>query len=589
MFWKEVKKSRKLNAKRAPVVSTKPSADDFVKFYRTLFSHDDRPSNASHDKIASEVKDFAKSTESENCSLSFSKEMIDEALDFLKPGKAAGYGGFSNEFFVMGRSCVLTDLFYSMFNLMLSSGLVPDKFNTSVLIPIPKGNKLSMPSDYRPISISTPLCTLFELLIRKSMPFLEYLHPNQFGYKKETSCKSAYFVVNETLNHYKDSNSNCHAVSLDAAKAFDKLWRDGLFFKLIPWTEPGIWRLLYRYYNESFVMVILDDFKSDVFKISEGVKQGGILSSFLFNFFMDGLLEKLLKLKVGTILGKINTSVIAYRDDIILLAALSSHMQLLLDNCLEYANDWKLSFNPSKSHSFSLKPGGCALSLDGSLFPKSDGFVYLGLPVGNMNFVEKFYSNRMSKCERALYSLKSIGCSPQKLHPYAIAFIFKQFCQSIFKFGLEFVYLRKTFLNSLNIRQNLLLKNILGIRHKARFKPLLNELCVEQINLVYAKHKIFGWKQCMKNQMTSSIYSFLLSCKSQVKNNFSFTKQLADVVGDKILTARSVCSIVVDVESEYVCNDVTMREQIISTLKEFHSAGPFACIVKLNSILKILY
>ena len=102
MFWKEVKKSRKLNAKRAPVVSTKPSADDFVKFYRTLFSHDDRPSNASHDKIASEVKDFAKSTESENCSLSFSKEMIDEALDFLKPGKAAGYGGFSNEFFVMG-------------------------------------------------------------------------------------------------------------------------------------------------------------------------------------------------------------------------------------------------------------------------------------------------------------------------------------------------------------------------------------------------------------------------------------------------------------------------------------------------------
>ena len=74
-----------------------------------------------------------------------------------------------------------------------------------------------------------------------------------------------------------------------------------------------------------------------------------------------------------------------------------------------------------------------------------------------------------------------------------------------------------------------------------------------------------------------------------MKNNFSFTKQLADVVGDKILTARSVCSIVVDVESEYVCNDVTMREQIISTLKEFHSAGPFACIVKLNSILKILY
>jgi len=66
-------------------------------------------------------------------------------------------------------------------------------------------------------------------------------------------------------------------------------------------------------------------------------------------------------------------------------------------------------------------------------------------------------------------------------------------------------------------------------------------------------------------------------------------KQLMDVVGDKVLTARSVCSVVVDVESGYVCNDVTMREQIISTLKEYHSIGPFTFIDKLNSILKNLY
>ena len=190
-------------------------------------------------------------------------------------------------------------------------------------------------------------------------------------------------------------------------------------------------------------MVILDDFKSDVFKISEGVKQGGILSSFLFNFFMDGLLEKLMKLNVGTVLGKINTSAIAYCDDIILMAALSSHMQLLLDNCLEYANDWKLSFNPDKSHSYSLKPGGISLTLDGGLIPRTDGFVYLGLPVGSTKFVEEFYSDRMTKCERALYSLKSICCSPHKHHPYAIAFIYKQFCQSILKFGFEFVFLTK--------------------------------------------------------------------------------------------------------------------------------------------------
>ena len=202
------------------MVSTKPSANNFVKFYRNLFSHADRPSNASHDAIADEVSIFANANESELCSLSFSEFIVEEALDFLKP---ASYGSFSNEFFVMGRSSTLSNLLHTFFNLMLSSGYVPDKFNTSVLIPLPKGKEISKLADYRPISISTPMCTLFELLIKKSMPFLDYLHPNQFGYKKETSCKSAYFVVNETLNHYNFSGSNCYAVSLDAAKAFDKL------------------------------------------------------------------------------------------------------------------------------------------------------------------------------------------------------------------------------------------------------------------------------------------------------------------------------------------------------------------------------
>ncbi len=49
-------------------------------------------------------------------------------------------------------------------------------------------------SDYRPISVSIPLCTLFELLLKQRMPFLEDQHSNQFGYKRATSCKLAYCV-----------------------------------------------------------------------------------------------------------------------------------------------------------------------------------------------------------------------------------------------------------------------------------------------------------------------------------------------------------------------------------------------------------
>ncbi len=65
-------------------------------------------------------------------------------------------------------------------------------------------------------------------------------------------------------------------------------------------------------------MVELEGFRSDKFKINEGVKQGGILSSLLFNF-MDGLLSSLLELSVGALVGGVNTSALAYCDDILLL------------------------------------------------------------------------------------------------------------------------------------------------------------------------------------------------------------------------------------------------------------------------------
>ena len=140
----------------------------------------------------------------------------------MKSGKAAGFNGISNEFFIYGNSMVLVDVLHTMYNLMMKTGILPTGFNTALLNLIPKSKEISAPADYRPISVSTPLCTIFELLLKQRMPFLDDQHSNQFGYKRATSCKSAYYVVNETISYYKSGRSNCHIISLDAAKAFDK-------------------------------------------------------------------------------------------------------------------------------------------------------------------------------------------------------------------------------------------------------------------------------------------------------------------------------------------------------------------------------
>ena len=184
------------------------------------------------------------------------------------------------------------------------------------------------PKDYRPISISTVLAGLLEHILLENMPILNESNPKQFGYKRNTSCKSAYFLLNETFQFYKRGKSNLHLISLDASKAFDKLWRAGLFFKLIDVIEPPIWRILFFYYANSKLTISFNGRLSKVFDAHEGVKQGGIISPYLFNYFLNDLLNQNDSLNVGAKIGRVNVSMIAYCDDLILISPTETHMKI---------------------------------------------------------------------------------------------------------------------------------------------------------------------------------------------------------------------------------------------------------------------
>ena len=87
-------------------------------------------------------------------------------------------------------------------------------------------------------------------------------------------------------NYYKKNGSKIHVLSLAATKAFDKMWRDGLFYKLIGKVAQPIWRILYNYYNLSIIVVKYDGQLSEILDRTEGVKQGEVLSAYLFNFLL---------------------------------------------------------------------------------------------------------------------------------------------------------------------------------------------------------------------------------------------------------------------------------------------------------------
>ena len=91
---------------------------------------------------------------------------------------------------------------------------------------------------------------------------------------------------------------------------------------------------------------------------------------------------------------------------------------------MTYAAELKLEFNASKSISYSLKKTSRSFfKLGNSYISESSGFIYLGLPISDVGFVEQFFMEKIGRCERSLYSSRSIGCKTNALNPKTIAFI----------------------------------------------------------------------------------------------------------------------------------------------------------------------
>ena len=89
--------------------------------------------------------------------------------------------GVPAEMFKFGKCVPLVQLLLMLYNNIIFIGYIPESFNTSVLKPIPKKNSLASPSDYRPISVSSILATLFEALLIHKLDIV-ITDPNQFGY-----------------------------------------------------------------------------------------------------------------------------------------------------------------------------------------------------------------------------------------------------------------------------------------------------------------------------------------------------------------------------------------------------------------------
>ena len=125
--------------------------------------------------------------------------------------------------------------------------------------------------------------------------------------------------------------STVNLCALDLSKAFDKLSHHGLFIELMKKMIPNdLLATLEYWFSICSTCVKWANSYSDFFQLKCGVRQGGVLSPYLFAVFINGIIDIVHSSPYGCNLGCIKFNIVLYADDILLIAPSVTALQNLL-------------------------------------------------------------------------------------------------------------------------------------------------------------------------------------------------------------------------------------------------------------------
>ena len=203
---------------------------------------------------------------------SLSKVCEDEALDRqiekaeivkcickLKNNKTGGSDGLVGELLKYGGSGMVY-LLEHLFRVVWHEEVVPKEWREGLIVK--KGDK-EEPGNYRGITLLSVVGKVFcKILNNRLVEHLDReraLHEGQAGFRKNKSCIDNVYTLNEVVQGRLREDKPTYAFFLDVQKAYDTVWRDGLWLKLWDMGVKGkMWRVVKGMYEVSRSAVLLD-------------------------------------------------------------------------------------------------------------------------------------------------------------------------------------------------------------------------------------------------------------------------------------------------------------------------------------------
>ncbi|CAG5030612.1 unnamed protein product [Parnassius apollo] len=216
-----------------------------------------------------------------------SPKEISREVKCLSPNKVPGYDLLDS---VLLSNLPRSGIIYlvTLFNSSIRLSHYPGQWKIAQVVMILKpGKQLEEVSSYRPISLPPLVGKFFEkVILNRMQSHLNAILPgHQFGFRQRHGTIEQVHRLTDTIGYTLENKKYCSAVFLDISQAFDRVWHDGLLFKIKKQLPHSFYFLLKSYLNKRCYEVKLNNTTSDLFEIRSGVPQGSILGPILYLIF----------------------------------------------------------------------------------------------------------------------------------------------------------------------------------------------------------------------------------------------------------------------------------------------------------------
>ena len=225
----------------------------------------------------------------------------------------------------------------------------PEQWKHAYVIPIKKpGKNGQIVGNYRPISLLSNIAKILEKVIavrlQQHTEELNVLPDSQHGFRKRRSTTTQLMNVTKSMRLNLNNSITTGVLFLDIEKAFDRVWHNGLLYKMEQFNYPkSIIKLIASFLRNRTFQVQLKGTISTLKEIPYGCPQGAVLSPMLYNIYIaDAPCPN-------------KCSVSFYADDTAIFcnerrwANTEDHLNAAINDFFNYFEKWKISINTGKT------------------------------------------------------------------------------------------------------------------------------------------------------------------------------------------------------------------------------------------------